>query len=143
MNKYKLGIIDFGIVGKLTREDQNKFYEFLQCLYDERFYDTATYVFENIIVPEEKKEKITEETKKEILEAISKIMENSMREKFTSTKDIYDINCILSQYELELDAFFSDAQLALVVNNTLCNNLASDSEATNFIDIYGKEFINL
>jgi predicted unusual protein kinase regulating ubiquinone biosynthesis (AarF/ABC1/UbiB family) len=143
LNKYKLGIIDFGIIGKLTREDQNKFYEFLQCLYDERFDDTATYVFENIIVPQEKKEKITEETKKEILEAISKIMENSMREKFTSTKDIYDINCILSQYELEMDAFFSDAQLALIVNNTLCNNLASDSEATNFIDIYGKEFMNL
>ena len=41
-------------------------------------------------------------------------MENSMREKFTSTKDIYDINCILSQCELELDTFFSDAQLALI-----------------------------
>lgn len=141
--KYKLGIIDFGIVGKLTREDQNKFYEFLQRLYDERFDDTAAYVFENIIVPEDKKEKITEETKKEILESVSRIMENSMREKFTSTKDIYDINCILSQYELELDTFFSDAQLALVVNNTLCNNLASESETKNFIDIYGNEFMNL
>jgi len=141
--KYKLGIIDFGIVGKLTREDQNKFYEFLQRLYDERFDDTAAYVFEHIIVPQEKKDSIDEERKKEILKAVSKIMENSMREKFTSTKDIYDINCILSQYELELDPFFSDAQLAMIVNNTLCNNLASESETTNFIDIYGYVFMNL
>ena len=143
LSKYKLGIIDFGIVGKLSRVDQNKFYEFLQRLYDEKFDDTANYVFNNIIIPEEKKQEITEETKRELLKSIANIMENSMREKFTSTKDIYDINCILSQYELELDAFFSDAQLALIVNNTLCNNLANESETANFIDIYGKEFMNL
>jgi len=140
---YKLGIIDFGIVGKLTREDQNKFYEFLQLLYSEEFDETAEYIYDNIIVPEEKKKEIGEETKKELLATISKIMEKSMREKFTSTKDIYDINCILSQYKLELDAFFSDAQLALIVNNTLCNNLANESENANFIDIYGNEFMNL
>ena len=140
---YKLGIIDFGIVGKLTREDQNKFYEFLQLLYSEEFDETAEYIYDNIIVPEERKTEISEETKKELLATISKIMEKSMREKFTSTKDIYDINCILSQYKLELDAFFSDAQLALIVNNTLCNNLANESENANFIDIYGNEFMNL
>ena len=140
---YKLGIIDFGIVGKLTREDQNKFYEFLQLLYSEEFDETAEYIYDNIIVPEERKTEISEETKKELLATISKIMEKSMREKFTSTKDIYDINCILSQYKLELDAFFSDAQLALIVNNTLCNNLANESENANFIDIYGNEFMNI
>lgn len=138
---YKLGIIDFGIVGKLTRENQNKFYEFLQRLYSNEFDETAEYTYENIIVPEERKAEIDEETKKEILAAISDIMKRSMEQKFTTTKDVYDINCILSQYKLELDAFFSDAQLALIVNNTLCNNLASESETTNFIDIYGKEFM--
>ena len=66
-----------------------------------------------------------------------------MERKFTTTKDIYDINCILSKYALELDQFFSDAQMALIVNNTLCNNLADKSENTNFIDIYGKEFMNM
>ena len=142
-NKYKLGIIDFGIVGKLSREDQNKFYEFLQLLYSEKFNETAAYVYDNIIVPEDKKKDINEETKTLIMEAIAKIMENSMRQKFTSTKDVYDMNCMLSNYELELDAFFSDAQLALIVTNTLCNNLASESETTNFMDIYGQEFIDL
>lgn len=141
--KYKLGIIDFGIVGKLSREDQNKFYEFLQLLYSEKFDETAAYAYDNIIVPEDKKQDIDEETKTVILESISKIMENSMRQKFTSTKDVYDMNCMLSNYELELDAFFSDAQLALIVTNTLCNNLASDSETTNFMDIYGQEFMEI
>ena len=86
---------------------------------------------------------IDEETKTEILKGISKIMENSMRQKFTSTKDVYDMNCMLSKYDLELDEFFSDAQLALIVTNTLCNNLANDSETTNFMDIYGKEFMEM
>ena len=143
VNKYKLGIIDFGIVGKLSREDQNKFYEFLQLLYSEKFDETAAYAYDNIIVPEDKKQDIDEETKTVILEAIAKIMENSMRQKFTSTKDVYDMNCVLSNYDLELDAFFSDAQLALIVTNTLCNNLASESETTNFMDIYGQEFMDL
>ena len=142
-NKYKLGIIDFGIVGKLSREDQNKFYEFLQLLYSEKFHETAAYAYDNIIVPESKKQDIDDETKTVILEAIAKIMENSMRQKFTSTKDVYDMNCMLSNYDLELDAFFSDAQLALIVTNTLCNNLASESETTNFMDIYGQEFMEL
>ena len=143
VNKYKLGIIDFGIVGKLSRADQNKFYEFLQLLYSKKFDETAAYAYDNIIVPENKKQDIDEETKTKILEAIAKIMENSMRQKFTSTKDVYDMNCMLSNYDLELDAFFSDAQLALIVTNTLCNNLASDSETTNFMDIYGQEFMEL
>ena len=142
-NKYKLGIIDFGIVGKLSRADQNTFYEFLQLLYSEKFDETAAYAYDNIIVPEDKKKDIDEKTKTKILEAIAKIMENSMRQKFTSTKDVYDMNCMLSNYDLELDAFFSDAQLALIVTNTLCNNLASDSETTNFMDIYGQEFMEL
>lgn len=140
---YKLGIIDFGIVGKLSRENQNKFYEFLQRLYSNEYDETAEYTYENIIVPEKRKTEIDEETKKEILKSISDIMRKSMEQKFTTTKDIYDINCILSRYKLELDAFFSDAQLALIVNNTLCNNLANASETTNFIDIYGKEFMDL
>lgn len=142
-NKYKLGIIDFGIIGKLSRENQNKFYEFLQLLYSEKFDDTAEYAYNNMIIPEDKKRNLDEETKTLILKAISKIMENSMREKFTSTKDVYDMNCMLSNYELELDAFFSDAQLALIVTNTLCNNLASESESMNFMDIYGKEFMEI
>ena len=112
-------------------------------MYSEKFDETAAYAYDNIIIPEDKKQDINEETKTKILESIAKIMENSMRQKFTSTKDVYDMNCMLSNYDLELDAFFSDAQLALIVTNTLCNNLASESETTNFMDIYGQEFMEL
>ena len=139
---YKLGIIDFGIVGILNRIDQNTFYEFLQKLYSDDYENTAEYVYDNIIIPAKNKENLSEEIKKELIKNLAKILENSLEQKFTTAKDIYNMNYILSKHDLELSAFFSDAQLALIVNNTLCNNLTHE-EGMIFFDIYKDEFSNL
>ena len=34
---YKIGILDFGVIGRITREQQNKFYEFMQQFYSNHF----------------------------------------------------------------------------------------------------------
>ena len=85
---------------------------------------------------------MNEDEKNKLLEILSELLEKSMEQKFTTTQDIYNMNCLLSKYKLELSSFFSDAQLALIVNNTLCNNLTHE-EGMNFFDIYKDEFSNL
>ena len=139
----KLGIIDFGIIGKMTREEQNNFYEFLNLLYSNDFDACGKYAYDNLLYPEEVKSSYDKETEQKIVNDMTVVLKRSMELKMTTANDIYDINKILSRHNLELKQFFADAQLALIINNTLCNNLAQHSETSNFIDIYGKEFMNL
>lgn len=139
----KLGIIDFGIIGKMNREEQNNFYEFLNLLYSNDFDACGKYAYDNLLFPEEVKSTYDKETEQKIVNDMTVVLKRSMELKMTTANDIYDINKILSRYNLELKQFFADAQLALIINNTLCNNLAQHSETSNFIDIYGKEFMNL
>ena len=58
--------------------------------------------------------------------------------KRASSKDIYNINAMLGKNGLEISKFFSQIQLAFIINETLCNQLSLEEP---FIDIYGKQLL--
>jgi len=138
---YKLGIIDFGIIGKVTREHQNIFYEFIKMTYEKDFYNAASYMFDNIFEPQEKKDDISLNNKNILIQNIANIFERTICEtKCASSKEIYEINNYLGEYELEISNFFSEIQIALLVNDRLCNALSIEGA---FLDIYGEELLKL
>ncbi len=134
---YKLGIIDYGLIGKLTREEQNLFYLFVSSLLSKKYEECIR----NIIVL--MTEKCDDDNKnllnvsKDILETyandktlIDSIKEilinvNEINKKFT-VNDLIKLNNLLNKYDIQLTSSFSNVQLAMAVcestNEALCIN---------------------
>ena len=53
-NPYKLGIIDYGIMGYITKEQQNNFYNFFMIVSDKKYDECAKFTLEQFVEPREK-----------------------------------------------------------------------------------------
>jgi predicted unusual protein kinase regulating ubiquinone biosynthesis (AarF/ABC1/UbiB family) len=121
---YKLGIIDYGIVGKLTREEQNLFYLFISNLFLKNYEECIQHMFElmtepcnsnnsnnsnKYLIENYKNDKTIINTMREIL-----INVNEINKKFT-INDLIQLNNLLNKYDIQLRYNFSNVQLAMAV----------------------------
>jgi len=139
-NTYKLGIIDFGIIGKLTREQQNTFYLLEQLCYhnvnikDRDYFEVAYFVFDNLLEAKNPNDLLTtikanlsKENKNKILYGISIFFADFIRDcKVISIDMIYNVNNILFKNNLMLSRFFCKIQLSLAVTSGMSNYLCKD-----------------
>ena len=137
LNKtYKLGIIDYGLIGKLSREEQNLFYLSISSLlsknYDECIKNVIILMTEKCrsqnkghsinrdIIETYFNDKMLMDSMKEIL-----INVNEINKKFT-INDLIKLNNLLNKYDIQLTSSFSNVQLAMAVcestNEALCVN---------------------
>lgn len=137
--KLRIALLDFGIVYKITREEQNHFYNFMVKFCGKEYDAAVAYLYEHITEPAEARAAVSDEEKTKMLAAITSIFEEIMEvKKRASSKDIYNINAMLGKNGLEISKFFSQIQLAFIINETLCNQLSLEEP---FIDIYGKQLL--
>lgn len=128
---YKLGIIDFGIIGTLTRELQNVIYSLFHNLYEKNHIGVANCMIENLIEP---KDILTDESKKELIEIISSYSEMHFGKdnyKFLDAEDIIIINKILFKYGVQFSKEFCKVELSFAISDSVCKLL---SNKTTYID---------
>jgi ubiquinone biosynthesis protein len=128
---YKLGIIDFGIIGTLTRELQNVIYSLFHNLYEKNHIGVANCMIEKLIEP---KDILTDESKKELIEIISSYSEMHFGKdnyKFLDAEDIIIINKILCKYGVQFSKEFCKVELSFAISDSVCKLL---SNKTTYID---------
>ena len=135
-DEYMIGVLDFGVIGKITREQQNKFYEFMHQFYNSHFNAAAELFLNNHVGPEKNLEKLTEENIIRIILQIACVLERIITvTKHATPNDMYTISNILHEYDLRILKYFCKVQLAFMINETVCRSLSVNRS---FIEYYGE-----
>jgi tRNA A-37 threonylcarbamoyl transferase component Bud32 len=137
----KIGVIDYGIIGKLTREEQNIFFNFFKILVSRNYEKLAKYIVTYLSEPIEKgeirenREKHTKINKnidsvknENLVKEIHDICYNtlSVKQIFFGGEEIYKVNKILKTQNLTFSKFFCRIELAIAISENLCNSLCKD-----------------
>jgi predicted unusual protein kinase regulating ubiquinone biosynthesis (AarF/ABC1/UbiB family) len=137
----KIGIIDYGIIGKLTREEQNIFFNFFKILVSRNYEKLAKYIVTYISEPLEKGEKGEKGEKHDKLNENRESVKNdkvikdvydvcyntlSVKQIFFGAEEIYEINKILKTQNLTFSKFFCRIELAIAISENVCNSLCND-----------------
>ena len=137
----KIGIIDYGIIGKLTREEQNIFFNFFKILVSRNYEKLAKYIVTYISEPIEKEEKgekgekhnkINENRESgkndKVIKDVYDVCYNtlSVKQIFFGGEEIYEINKILKTQNLTFSKFFCRIELAIAISENVCNSLCKD-----------------
>jgi len=133
----KIGIIDYGIIGKLTREEQNIFFNFFKILVSRNYEKLAKYIVQHLSEPIEKGEKgekvnenkessaiITEKLIKDVYDVCYNTL--SVKQIFFGGEEIYEVNKILKTQNLTFSKFFCRIELAIAISENVCNSLCKD-----------------
>ena len=139
----KIGVIDYGIIGKLTREEQNIFFNFFKILVSRNYEKLAKYIVEHLSEPIEKgergekgekgekinknKESLTN-TNEKLIRDIYDVCYHTMSVKqiFFGGEEIYKVNKILKTQNLTFSKFFCRIELAIAISENVCNSLCKD-----------------
>jgi len=127
-NKHKLGIIDYGIMGSLDKEEQNLCYNFFKCLLDDEEHEKSAYILlDYLIEPTHLVDKLNLYEKDEIFTKIKEQLQMAFSESGNlRPQDIYKINKILHKKKLYLKKSFCKVELALAITESILNRLCSD-----------------
>ena len=153
--RLRIGIIDYGIIGTMTREEQNIFFMFFKILVSRNHNELAKFIVENLsenIVSRNAKTRDNETIKEEIqimlVNDISVVCGRvlSVDSKFFGGEEIYEINKILRIHNLQFSKFFCRVELAIAISENVCNSLATNSSYIEqmmiaFNDIFGDDGI--
>ena len=129
--KYKLGVIDFGIVGRFSREMQNTVFHLFKGLYEKNHDAVAHCIIDNLVEP---KEALTPEKKNELIGIISKYSENHFGKethRFLDAEDIIKINKILYGFGVQFSKEFCKIELSFAISDSVCKLLTNK---TTYID---------
>lgn len=133
----KIGVIDYGIIGKLTREEQNIFFTFFKILVSRNYEKLAKYIVEHLseqIEKGEKGEKINK-NKESLTNTNEKLIRDiydvcyhtlSVKQIFFGGEEIYKVNKILKTQNLTFSKFFCKIELAIAISENVCNSLCND-----------------
>jgi predicted unusual protein kinase regulating ubiquinone biosynthesis (AarF/ABC1/UbiB family) len=145
----KIGIIDYGIIGTMTREEQDVFFTFFKILVSKEHKELSVFITENL------SEKI-DKSLPDILEGDKNILVNKISticcavlesdSKFFGGEEIYEINKILKTQNLQFSKFFCRVELAIAISENVCNSLATNSSYIEqmmiaFKDIFGDDVL--
>lgn len=126
---YKLGVIDFGIVGILNKEDQNLYYMFFKLLFDDKIGNNefGEFLLINFVEPEYIINRLDDTTRAYIIDKLANIILYSFNiEKNIGVNNIYKINCLLTKYKLNVKRNFCKIEMALSICSNLNNYLCRD-----------------
>lgn len=125
-SKLRIGIIDYGIIGTMSREEQNTFFMFFKVLVSKNYRDLAQFIVEHL------SEKIcneyqtcNDEQKEAVINEIDQLCSRvlSVDNKFFGGEEIYEINKILKRENMKFSKFFCRVELAIAISENVCNSL--------------------
>ena len=138
----RLGIIDFGIIGELTREEQNFYYKILKIMSNSNTYiDLATIIINNLIEPKNTITSLSTNKYDKLLSDLVVILTNSISVNSSfEASVIYEINRLLRSYNVALSKSFCKIQLCMAVSDSVVNKL---SNKTTYLDNVKKIVSNI
>jgi ubiquinone biosynthesis protein len=127
--KKQIGILDYGIVGKITKEEKNIFLDFLYALSIEKNDRKAIELLINKLVePKSIVDKLTNEEYNNLFENVRYVINKTLNTKKGSSSlgpdDLYNINKILYNNNLYIRKSFSRLEIAIAISESICKELS-------------------
>jgi predicted unusual protein kinase regulating ubiquinone biosynthesis (AarF/ABC1/UbiB family) len=124
----KLGIIDFGIMGRMTKEEQDYFYKFfLNMSKDDNHFGAASSIIESLVEPKETLLALSKEQSDSLIQSIADITHHAFENhKNLVPSDLFAINEILRVSGLSLSRSFCKIELALAISDSVCSKLSHE-----------------
>lgn len=121
----KIGVIDFGIVGSISREAQDSFYNFFRSVLVENNYIKGSNVLlSRLVEPKSVYDSMILYKKQRLLSKMASVAENVFGpDSILDARTVYRINSVLMEYGLYLSRPFCRIQLSLAICASVCNEL--------------------
>lgn len=126
-NKYKLGIIDFGIMGSFSKEEQNNFYLMFQAVNDNDI-DNITDKVIPFLEPQETLNKLDVKDSALLINHLKNITSHIFASNFQfGVKEICMFNDSLKKYNLHLSKKICQPMISMFGLKTMCEYLSKES----------------
>ena len=121
----QIGVIDFGIVGTITKEAQDSFYNFFKSvLVDDDYVEGSNILLSRLVEPKSVYDEMSDSRKKRLLEKMAEVASDAFGpDSVLDARTVYRINSVLIDYGLQLSRSFCRIQLSLAVCASVCNEL--------------------
>ena len=125
MSDYKIGLIDYGIVGYVTREEQDIYFTFLKHMNAKRIEDMTELVVDNLLEPQNIIDNLSQDIKDELYNKLMNFFKDVLESKTTiSFPELNEIGIMLKKYKLFLSKKFCKFELSMACNEGVINYLA-------------------
>lgn len=122
----QLGILDFGIMGELTKEEQCIFHDFVNSIGKKKndLKKSANIIMNSFIESIPNKQNTNEIHNSVIEKEIHLLLTTKMNKNNNfNSNDLYEINKILYQYNLQLSRTFCKVILAFAISDNVCQEV--------------------
>jgi predicted unusual protein kinase regulating ubiquinone biosynthesis (AarF/ABC1/UbiB family) len=145
-NNYTIGIIDFGLVGNITKQQQDNLFNILKYItLDKDAEQSCQLIIDNLIEPVENYYVLTCYEKKLMKSKIYNILHDIIiNNKHIDLDFIYNTNKLLHTYKLKLSRTFCKVEMAIAVGGSISKTLSSgdDKIYVNKLTVILNEIIN-
>ena len=138
-NPKRLGIIDYGIVGDITKEEQANIYNFFSEIFKNKNYEEGSKILINTcskVINQDTYIKYNKDTVKKLAKLTNDLVNDKLN---LDANFIYEINKVLYKENLKLAEFFCKIELSFGISDSVCKQLLNNS---NLIHIAIKMFEN-
>lgn len=137
-NPKRLGIIDYGIVGDITKEEQANIYNFFSEIFKNKNYEEGSKILINTcskVINQDTYIKYNEDTVKKLAKLTNDLVNDKLN---LDANFIYEINKVLYKENLKLAEFFCKIELSFGISDSVCKQLLNNSNlihiATNMFE---------
>lgn len=137
-NPKRLGIIDYGIIGNITKEEQENIYNFFNEIFKNKNYEEGSKILINNcskVLNEDTYVKYNEDTVKKLAELANDLVNDKIN---LDANFIYKVNKVLYKENLKLAEFFCKIELSFGISDSVCKQLLNNSNlihiATNMFE---------
>ena len=137
-NPKRLGIIDYGIIGEITKEEQENIYKFFNEIFKNKNYKEGSKILINNcskVINDDTYVKYNQDT----IEKLAELTNNLVNDKINlDVNFIYKVNKVLYKENLKLAEFFCKIELSFGISDSVCKQLLKNSNlihiATNMFE---------
>lgn len=132
-NNNKIGIIDFGIIGNLTKIEQNNYYEFINNFFIDKNSYTTTKLIINHITTNINNNKIISFNSEDLYNDVFKVIDFYLKKSNIDHNFIYFINKKLRKYNLKIKPYFTKLELSCIIGDSVIKYFYPESQILELI----------
>lgn len=140
----KIAILDFGIMGKLTKEEQNIYFQLIVAITNQDVNGATEIIINNLIEPKELVTNMSIDNFKEIEACFHDIILTSVKEKSSiSLKEISKLSKILNKFDLFFVRWISKVEMALAIADSVSRELLVNQSQVEVVKEMIDQFQNI
>lgn len=140
----KIAILDFGIMGKLTKEEQNIYFQLIVAITNQDVNGATEIIIDNLIEPKELVANMSIDNFKEIEACFHDIILTSVKEKSSiSLKEISKLSKILNKFDLFFVRWISKVEMALAIADSISRELLVNQSQVEVVKEMIDQFQNI